>query len=385
MKFKRKLARSFSKKKQTLALMVNVFILFAIILAGAIGVLAVEYRNSDGNIKGFFDAIWWSLVTITTVGYGDKVPVTFWGRIIGIIFIFLGFTIFSTFTAFIASNFIDKKIKERKGLNKIKDRNHILICGWNRSAIRILEFMNKQESNTVFNVVLVNELDDTKIHSLQNQYPELNIGFIHGDFTNQETLMQANAKNAVHIILLFDESKEGSTPSDERTIIAAHNLAFLKMKGKISIQLHDGKYLPNLRKQKIQNVVIFDDLGGNLLGYSTVNPAVPDFLQEVLRNTKGKGFKELKIPKEFVGKTFDKLYQHFFEKEKMITLGLVSIRPEVSIEEILSDDSSSIDRFIKQQFELSGKQFNPGDSINNIKIKPDNDYLIQVSDVAIVL
>lgn len=385
MKLIRQMKRSMVKKRQFINLLINMIIIIAIILSGAIGVLAFEYRSSNGNIKGFFDAVWWSLVTITTVGYGDKVPVTFWGRIIGIIFIFLGFIIFSTFTAYIASNFIDKKIKERKGLNKIRDKNHILICGWNSSANRILEFIHKQDNSDIVNVVLVNELEENKISSLQNQFPDLGIGFIHGDFTNQEILLQANAREATHVILLFDESKEDATPSDERTIIAAHNLAFLKMKGKISIQLHDGKYLPNLRKEKIQNVIIFDDLGGNLLGYSATNPAVPDFLQAILRNTEGKGFKEARIPKDFIGKTYEELYHYFLEKEKLITLGLVSIRPEVSIEEILSDDSSSIDRFIKQQFELSGKQFNLGDSINNIKIKPDKDYLIQESDIAVVL
>ena len=83
-----------------------------VILFGAVAILQVE--PGHGNISNFFDAIWWSLVTITTVGYGDLYPETFWGRIIGIVFIFMGFIIFSTFTAFIASNFIDKKTKEFK-------------------------------------------------------------------------------------------------------------------------------------------------------------------------------------------------------------------------------------------------------------------------------
>ncbi|HPR18770.1 MAG TPA: ion channel [Candidatus Cloacimonadota bacterium] len=380
MKYNRKADRYFGKKKWILILSLGIILI--VILAGAIGVLAFEYKT--GNITGFFDAIWWALVTITTVGYGDKVPITFWGRIIGIIFIFLGFIIFSTFTAYIASNLVDRKIKERKGLNKIKDKNHILICGWNKSAGKILEFIDKHESG-ILNVVLLNELDESKISSLQNQYHELDIGFIRGDFTNQEILLKANAGEAKHVILLYDESKENTPPSDERTIIAAHNLTYLKMKGRISIQLHDSKYLPNLHKQKIQNVIIFDDLGGNLLGYSAISPAVPDFLQAILRNTEGKGFKEADIPKDLIGKTYGELCNYFSDHAGYLTLGLVSIYPEVSIDDILSDDSSSIDRFIKQQFELSGKQFNPGDAMNNIKIKPAKDYLIQESDKAIVL
>ena len=120
MSFKRNLYRTINRNKPIIQLFKNILIVCCVVIAGAIVMLAVEHQKASGDIKNFFDAIWWSLVTITTVGYGDLVPKTFWGRIIGIVFIFLGFTIFSTFTAFIASSFIDRKIKERKGLNKIK-------------------------------------------------------------------------------------------------------------------------------------------------------------------------------------------------------------------------------------------------------------------------
>ncbi|MCK5051869.1 MAG: NAD-binding protein [Candidatus Cloacimonetes bacterium] len=385
MKLKRKIYRYLNKNRHIVQLLKNVIMICLVVLAGAIAVLAVEYKNSHSVIKDFFDAIWWSLVTITTVGYGDLVPVTFWGRIIGIIFIFLGFTIFSIFTAFIASGFIDKKIKERKGLNKITEKNHILICGWNNSAKKILDYISRLDPAEIPNIALVNELDEGDFSTLQNHYPDLQIKFIIGDFTNQEILLKANIKDAKHIILLFDESKTNSTPSDERTIIAAHNITYMKLKGKISIQLHDEKYLSNIRREKISNVVIYDNLGGNLLGNSTINPAIPDFIQEVLKSTDGKGFKEIQIPSVFINKPFEELSLFLREERDLIVLGIVSVLPEVSIEEIISDDSSSIDQFIKSQFEQSGKKFKTNKAKNRVKLKPENDYIIQDKDRAIVL
>ena len=385
MKLKRKIYRYLNKNRHIVQLLKNVIMICLVVLAGAIAVLAVEYKNSSSVIKDFFDAIWWSLVTITTVGYGDLVPITFWGRIIGIIFIFLGFTIFSIFTAFIASGFIDKKIKEIKGLNKITEKNHILICGWNNSAKKILDYISRLDPAEIPNIALVNELDEGDFSALQNHYPDLQIKFIIGDFTNQEILLKANIKDAKHIILLFDESKANSTPSDERTIIAAHNIAYMKLKGKISIQLHDEKYLSNIRREKISNVVIYDNLGGNLLGNSTINPAIPDFIQEVLKSNDGKGFKEIQIPSAFVNKPFEELSLFLREERDLIVLGIVSILPEVSIEEIISDDSSSIDQFIKSQFEQSGKKFKTDKAKNRVKLKPENDYIIQEKDIAIVL
>jgi len=384
-KLKRKIYRNLNKNKNILQLLKNIIVICIVVLAGAVAVLAAEYNNPSSVIKDFFDALWWSLVTITTVGYGDMVPITFWGRIIGIIFIFLGFTIFSLFTAFIASSFIDKKIKERKGLNKITERNHVLICGWNNSAKKILDYISKLDPAEIPNLVLVNELDEGDFSSLQNHYPDLQLKFIKGDFTNQEILLKANIKDAKHIILLFDESKTNSTPSDERTIIAVHNIIYMKLKGRISIQLQDEKYLPNIRREKISNVVIYDNLGGNLLANSTVNPSIPDFIQEVLRSTDGKGFKEITIPSAYVNKPFVELSKFLRDERDLIILGIVSVFPEVSIEEIISDDSSTIDQFIKSQFELSGKKFKTDTVKNRVTLKPENDYIIQERDRAIVL
>jgi voltage-gated potassium channel len=383
--FKRNLYRTINRNKHVIQLLKNILFICCVVIAGATVMLAVEHQKAGSDIKNFFDAIWWSLVTITTVGYGDLVPKTFWGRIIGIVFIFLGFTIFSTFTAFIASTFIDRKIKERKGLNKIREKNHILICGWNASANKILDFISKLDPAQIPNIVLINELDEGKISAFQNHYPDLDIKFINGDFTNQEVLLKGNVKEAQHIILLYDESKPNSSPSDERTIIASHNIAYLKLKGKITMQLYDEKYLPNIRRDIVQNVIIFDDVGGNLLANSTINPAVPDFIQEILKFSDGKGFKEVDIPSEFVTKTFAELTEFLKKERDLILLGIVSIHPEVSVEQVLSDDTSSIDKFIKQQFELSGKKFKSGESKSNIKIKPEDEYIIQETDKAIVL
>lgn len=360
-------------------------IIFLVIITGAVVILLFEYKNTDSNIKNVFDAIWWSLVTITTVGYGDLVPITFWGRIIGIIFILMGFILFSIFTAFIASSFIDRKIKEGRGMSNIKEKQHILVCGWNSSVLKILDFLKKVDPKEKNPIVLLNELDEGRISTIINHYPQLEIKFISGDYTNQEILIKANAKESKHIILLCDESKPNTIPSDERTIIASHNIGFLKIKGKVSLQLKDQKYARNIRNRDIQNVVIFDELGGTMLATSTLNPVIPEFINEALNFKDGKGFSQTDIPKEFIGKTFLELFTFFKEKREQILLGIVSIQAEFSIDKVLSDDTSTIDQFIKKQFELSKKKLKLDETKSLIKIKPENSYQIQDNDQAIVI
>jgi len=82
-----------------------------LVIFSSISVLQFE-ADPNSNIKTAEDALWWSYVTITTVGYGDKFPVTTGGRIIGVILMTGGVGLFGTFTAFISSWFLKDKAKE---------------------------------------------------------------------------------------------------------------------------------------------------------------------------------------------------------------------------------------------------------------------------------
>lgn len=76
-----------------------------LIIFSSIAILQVE-KDPNSNIKSAEDAIWWAYVTITTVGYGDKFPVTMEGRIIAAVLMTAGVGLFGTFTAYVSSWFV---------------------------------------------------------------------------------------------------------------------------------------------------------------------------------------------------------------------------------------------------------------------------------------
>lgn len=78
-----------------------------LLLFSSISILQFE-DHPDSNIKTAEDAIWWSYVTITTVGYGDKFPVTTEGRIIGVILMTAGVGLFGTFAGFVSNWFLSE-------------------------------------------------------------------------------------------------------------------------------------------------------------------------------------------------------------------------------------------------------------------------------------
>ena len=70
---------------------------------GSVAVLDVERGDSDANITTFGDALWWATTTVTTVGYGDRLPVTLEGRVIAFALMVVGISLVGVVTASVAA------------------------------------------------------------------------------------------------------------------------------------------------------------------------------------------------------------------------------------------------------------------------------------------
>ncbi|MFN8469492.1 MAG: ion transporter [Caldilineaceae bacterium] len=102
--FRRSLANSVLGAMTLLAILV--------LEIGGIAVLLFELPNANANITTPGDALWWGIVTIATVGYGDKYPITPGGRMVGTIEIITGVAVFSTISGYLANAFVSSRHKE---------------------------------------------------------------------------------------------------------------------------------------------------------------------------------------------------------------------------------------------------------------------------------
>ncbi len=95
-----------SRNRAQSALYILVFMVILIIESGAFLVLQAEHASPSANIITAGDAIWWAYVSITTVGYGDRFPVTPAGRMVGILVLTTGVAVFATFAGLISSKLL---------------------------------------------------------------------------------------------------------------------------------------------------------------------------------------------------------------------------------------------------------------------------------------
>jgi voltage-gated potassium channel len=77
-------------------------------------VLYAEHRAPNANIKTYSEAVWWALVTITTVGYGDYYPVTTLGRTGAVILMFFGLGIIGVLSSYLSTTFISLERRRRE-------------------------------------------------------------------------------------------------------------------------------------------------------------------------------------------------------------------------------------------------------------------------------
>lgn len=85
-----------------------------VIVSSSIGIYLIESTYEDAQITNLIDAFWWVSATVTTVGYGDVVPVTEIGRLMGIALMFIGISLISTFISALGAMLIGSRLKKRE-------------------------------------------------------------------------------------------------------------------------------------------------------------------------------------------------------------------------------------------------------------------------------
>ncbi len=92
----------------------NLLLIFTgVVIIGTVAIYAVE-SQTESEINTILDAVWWTVATITTVGYGDIVPLSDLGRIIGIFYMFFGVTFIALSISIVGTRLYKKKFEKEE-------------------------------------------------------------------------------------------------------------------------------------------------------------------------------------------------------------------------------------------------------------------------------
>ena len=370
-------------KKNQLA-QVTVAIVLAINVA-AFFMFVFERHANSYQFENLGDALWWSIVTVATVGYGDKVPVTAAGRIVGSITIISGLILISLFTATISSVFVARKIKESQGLQDIDFTNHTLVCGWNSHVEEILRIFNRYStSSEAMKIVLANEAQPELMEVVGEAYPNLDIKFVRGDYSREPVLHRANIKAAQSAIIVPDATSQSGHLSDDKTLLALLTMKSLNPTLKVFAHIVNKENYQHVKRANADEVIVSDQHVGFFLANQILYPGAPQVAMELLDYEHGNDIHRVPLPEEFVGKTFEDVFVHFKKTKNWTLIGIVTEEETVSLGDILSHDMSAVDTFIERKFKEAG--INVAERMGmRVEVNPPYDYQIQKKDLGVII
>lgn len=259
------------------------------------------------------DSLWWAVVTMTTVGYGDISPASMWGKLVGVVLMLSGIGIVGLFTATIASVFVENKLLEHKGMRTIFADEHIVICGWNSQGVSIIKELRADAKTKHAEIVVLANLEQAPVF-------EEGVSFVRG-ILDGETIERSNLYQATTAILLSDDSVECGY-RDAKMVMDILLLRKECSSLYICAELSSSDNTHHALQAGANEVVVVSELRSKLLAQAALDHGITDLVSELVTNRYGSVFYKTELPEEYSDKKFFDVFCEMKRDKNITCLGV---------------------------------------------------------------
>jgi voltage-gated potassium channel len=283
-----------------------VFIIFIVLISS----LAITYFEPDVS---FVSGIWWSVVTLTTVGYGDISPSSMGGRVVAAIIMFFGIGLLGMLSANLATIMISNRIRENKGMGTTDLVNHIILCEWNHRSRSVLKEMRADQKTAKTPVVLIADLAEKPIDDHL-------LFFISGP-ANEETLEKANLKEAATVVVLGDDSID-PTSRDAKVVLTTLTIETCNPNAYTVVEIVDEVNKQHCRRANADEIIVGSELSSHLLATAAISHGMSNIVSELISSRYGNDLFSVEAPKKYIGGSFMDILLGMKEEYKATVLGV---------------------------------------------------------------
>jgi len=285
---------------------------FALLAFGSVGIYLAEHGdNSDFATAG--DSVWWAVVTMSTVGYGDKVPLTPAGRVIASVAMLGGPILLLSLVGSVTVLVYDEWRRTVNGMSEVNSKEHILICGWKPKSRDAINELRLSRTFRNWPITIIDDQIDTK------PVEDAKVTFIRGSPTDTSVLERANIRQAGFAIVFAEDA----TPiADQRTTLAVLAIKDLNPSIRTSAELNDIKNEPHLRRAGCDVVVNTADLTSKLLALSIENSAINGVISELVSRTRGNEVYRIELPSRYSNRPFEEAFEALKRSHDVIVIGV---------------------------------------------------------------
>jgi len=365
----------------------------------------VEYDMFQGDVSGdigesfrfgdtepnwldtFFHTFWWSVVTFTTVGYGDVSPVTHIGKLLTIVIMLLNFGIVTLLGGAVASVLVAERLKGDDKLDENKFNDHLVIAGWNPFVPSVLKILEADKESTSV-VILVNETDSELIDRVISTFENLDVTHLCENFTNETVLRKAFLDRAGMFMILPDNSGllPHENPDEDKTVLTCLTAKAISEDCTVVAHVLNPENVSHLQRANVNEIVMPDEHVPHLLAKHVTDPGVPQLFDELInQEEKDQGIQQVDIPRPLMGQTHNKISAYFKFKHQWLLVGYAIKKSGFSLEDQMGESGSPLIRdMITEQLEGAGIKLSSDEHVV-VEINPSDDYVIDDKHRALVL
>lgn len=294
------------------------YLLIAVIfyLCAIYGISIVESENPDANITSFTDAVWYAIVTLTTVGYGDYYPVTITGRILSLFLVIGSIGILGYLIGEITNKFNQYMEKKKSGFWGTKFEDHYVIIGYNDFGRQVASQIVKTGHKLAF---LVNSRE--KLDLIKDVFHTENCFSMFADYNNDEAYEKINLNKAKGVFLNFDE--------DSETLVYVLNLKKKYPKTDIVVTCKNASLKETFVNAGIKYVVSETTVASRLVASYIFEPEVASYTEELIttsRNENEFDMQQYKVltTSKYHQKSFMEVFTSLKQNHNAIAIGVVN-------------------------------------------------------------
>ncbi|MGJ8744718.1 potassium channel family protein [Polaribacter sp.] len=266
----------------------TLFLVISILAMGTVGYMLLSHYT-------FVDALYMTVITVTTVGFGELRPFTPVEKIFTIFLILTSITVFgyavSAFSEYLVSGKLFEHFKHKKVEKQIAHlKGHTIVCGFGRNGKQAI--LKLKNYNKKFVVV---EKNKERIETLDAE----GVLNIYGDATLDETLLKAGIENAAFLITAL--------PSDANNLFVVLTVSQLNKNCKVISRASNDSSFSKLKIAGASNVIMPDKLGGDHMASLVTTPDVIEFVDRLtIEGETTANLEEIDVndlPKKYLNKT----------------------------------------------------------------------------------
>jgi len=235
----------------------------------------------------WIDSLWWAMVTMTTVGYGDLFPSSMGGRIlVGFPTMLLGVGILGYMLSLVATAMLESTMLETKGMKNVILTDHVVVCGFGTvdKVLKLIQEIRKDSSTCDTDIVII---DDT-IEELPPELRDDKTHFVRGDAAREVVLRKASMETARAVIVQANTADpEGSDNHSLKVVLTVESLCPSALTVAECLNPENEIFF---KRAHCDSVVCIASLAEQMLVQELQDPGIAQIVSELTSNARGKQF-----------------------------------------------------------------------------------------------